>query len=399
MLPDALHLWWLGNPRQPVYVGELHTVRALRGVSLRYGPSWLELGFPLSEDLPLHAGEHLPTEKDTAAGAVDDARPDRWGERVIRLIDQPPRLGLLDFLYWAGDERFGALSVSVSADCYTPRPQSALPQLQDLPTLHQLVNAVLNKEAVPPALHRLIAPGGTLGGAKPKALIQIDSADWIVKFPEPGDLFNSALVEHATLSLAAKVGIRVCTTRPVPLPNGQHALAVKRFDREGGRRVHCLSAHVVLRAAGEAMGYPELAQWLRRCAPAATHRAQMAELFRRMVFNILLDNTDDHEKNHAVWMNDQGRYELTPAFDVLPTAQGLHYQQMRVGRDQADSTLENAISEHAQFGLSLSDARTVVAELTRVTKLWKECFAQCGVAAEDIDLLGRHVKAERYADR
>ena len=391
-VPDTLHLWWLGNPLQPAYVGELRTVRSLRGVSLRYGPDWLRRGFALSEDLPLHAGEHLPTEKDSAAGAVDDARPDRWGERIIRTIDQPPSLGLLDFLYWAGDERFGALGVSVSAQRYVPRPQSLLPQLQDVPTLHQLIQAILNKEAVPAALQRLIAPGGTLGGAKPKALIQMDGAGWLVKFPEPGDIFNTAMVEHATLGLAAQAGIQACTTKPLPLPNGEHALAVKRFDRRQGNRIHCLSAHVVLRAAGEPMGYPELAQWLRRHAPAATHRAHMAEVFRRMVLNILMDNTDDHEKNHAVQMNDQGQFELTPAFVVLPTAQGLAYQQMRVGRDQADSTLANALSEHAQFGLGLPEARACIDELVRVTARWKDYFRANGVAPADIDLLAKHIK-------
>ena len=112
-----------------------------------------------------------------------------------------------------------------------------------------------------------------------------------------------------------------------------HAVAVRRFDRAAGLRRHGLSANVALKAAGEGLGYPELAQLLRRRGVAAggLHLAHMRELFRRMVFNILVDNTDDHENNHVLLMADSGEYELSPAFDVLPSGQSLGFQQMRVG--------------------------------------------------------------------
>ncbi|MFM1908936.1 MAG: hypothetical protein RLZZ591_2613 [Pseudomonadota bacterium] len=394
-LPDTLFLWWLGRPDQPVYVGELRTVRTMRGVSLAYAASWLQNGFALSEDLPLRSGEHMPTEKDTAAGAVDDSRPDRWGERVIRYIDKPLRLGLLDFLYWSGDERFGALGVSVSPYQYAPRWSGPLPTLEDVPTLQSLVDQVLRNEPLAPELQRLIAPGGTLGGAKPKALAMIDGQAWVIKFQEPADLFNTPLVEHATLTLAALAGIQVAETRVITLPQSRHALAVKRFDRAHGQRLHALSAHVVLRAAGEPMGYPELAQWLRRHAPASSYRAQMAELFRRMVFNILIDNTDDHEKNHVVLMNEQGQFTLSQAFDVLPMAQGLAYQQMRVGRDGLDATLDNALSEHAQFGLSLPEAKAQVRQVSQVTQHWKAHFSALGVRVRDMDTLAAGIDKPR----
>src|SRR5262245_46192497 len=118
---DRLYVWLLTQPAAPVLVGELDLIRSNQGVSLRYAQSWLEDGFALSEDLPLIDEQFLPAEKATAAGAVDDARPDRWGERVIRFIDKPSRLSLLEFLYFAGDDRFGALGVSTSAREYLPR--------------------------------------------------------------------------------------------------------------------------------------------------------------------------------------------------------------------------------------------------------------------------------------
>jgi len=156
-------------------------------------------------------------------------------------------------------------------------------------------------------------------------------------------------------------------------------------------RQHCLSASVALRAASERFGYPELAQLLRRRADAATSAAQMRELFRRMVFNILIDNTDDHEKNHALLVTDAQRYELSPAYDVLPSGQGLGFQQMRVGEQEADATLANALSMANLFGLSRRDAPQHVSEVARVVDGWREHFAQCGVTRGDIELYAQQI--------
>jgi len=389
---DTLYLWWLARPELPVLVGTLQTVRASRGVSLRYAPGWLKAGFALSEDLPLRDVEFLPSGKDTAAGAVDDARPDRWGERVIRVLDKPPRLSLLDYLFYAGDERFGALGVSVSRESYRPRRLGPLPDLGDVSAIAALIGRILAGEPVPPAQRRLIAPGVTLGGARPKALIDIEGAQWLVKFAEPGDEVDTPLIEHATMTLAATAGIRVAPTRAIPLPRG-HAVAVQRFDREVQVRRHALSAHVALRAAGVETGYPELAQLLRRrgVAQGGVSQAQQRELFRRMVFNILIDNTDDHEKNHALLMTDACCYELAPAFDVLPSGQGLGYQQMRVGAEMADSTVTNALSEAAQFGFTPMAARRAVRDVAAVVARWQEHFAACGVTPADIEALAGQI--------
>ena len=389
---DTLYLWWLGQPADPVLIGALRFVPSLRGVSLHYATNWLQQGFPLSEDLPLLDQEFLPLQKDVAVGAVDDARPDRWGERVIRFIDRPLRSSLMEFLYLAGDERFGALGVSTSASAYLPRTQGPLPCLSDVGVLHQVVQQVLLGEPISEPLRRLIAPGVSMGGARPKALIQIDGHPWVLKFAEPGEAWNSPLIEHATLTLAAQAGIRVAATQAVPLHQG-HAVAVKRFDRVDGTRIHALSARVALKAAGEDMGYPELAQLLRRRGPVreGVAKAHMRELFVRMVFNILIDNTDDHEQNHVVLMNDQGEYLLSPAFDVLPIGQALGYQQMRVGTDGAVSTLDNALSEHAQFGLRLNEAQALVKDVVSVVARWRAHFATCGVRQQDLDALAEQI--------
>jgi serine/threonine-protein kinase HipA len=372
---DTRFLWYLGMPSAPLPVGELRLLVQSRGVSLRYADSWLKQGFPLSEDLPLIDIEHLPSERQTAAGAVDDARPDRWGERVIRLLDRPPRLALLDYLFLAGDDRFGALGVSSSATAYLPHPRGALPTLADIDQLHALTQQILNGEAVDERFRRLIAPGATMGGARPKALIDIEGEQWVLKFAEESFSFEP-WVEHATMTLAAQAGITVADTRPIQLARGT-AVAVRRFDRQGTTRLHALSANVALRAAGAELTYPDLAQLLRR--RGGKHREQMRELFRRLVFNILVDNTDDHEKNHALLMTDAQHYVLSPAFDVLPTGQALGYQSMGVGEDGASSTLDNAMSLCKAYGLTTVQAKAEMARVARVVDGWQPHFVAAGI--------------------
>ena len=389
---DQLFLWLLTDPAQPVLVGELNMVRTLRGVSLRYADRWVQRGFALSEDLPLLVGqEFLPAAKDTAAGAVDDARPDRWGERVIQFLDKPPRLSLLEYLYFAGDERFGALGVSTSKDHYQPRTTGPLPRLNDTAAIHELVRKVLANEPISAGQRRLISPGTTLGGARPKALLDIDGEPWVVKFAD-GDPTDTPLIEHASMTLAQQAGIRAAPTLPIRLADG-HAVAVRRFDRVGARRLHALSANVALKAAAENLGYPELAQLLRRRGVAAggLNLEHMRELFRRMVFNILLDNTDDHEKNHALLVNDAQQYELSPAYDVLPSGQALGYQQMRVGQDGADATMDNALSMCALFSLKRDDAVGEISHVAAAVSSWAAHFKQCGVTARDIERLAEQI--------
>lgn len=388
-----MYLWWLAQPEQPRLIGALNLlVAAGQGVSLHYDVDWLETGLALSEDLPLIDHEFLPRQRETAAGAVDDARPDRWGERVIRFLDRPARLSLLEMLYFAGDDRFGALGVSLSATEYDPWRRGGLPRLDDLEIIQQLVDQVIRRVPIAENLRRLLAPGATFGGARPKALVEIDGEEWIVKFAE--DAWSAEpLLEHATMTLAARAGITVADTQGIPLQRGA-AVAVKRFDRVERRRVHALSANVALHAAGhDAHSYPALAELLRRrgSTAAGQNRTQMHELFRRMVFNILIDNTDDHEKNHALLVDERQQLHLAPAYDVLPTGQALGYQGMVVGDDGAESSMPNAMSQSASFGLSRAEAQQEIGVVASIVADWREHFERSGVPAELIDDFGVHI--------
>src|ERR1700704_3531374 len=175
MRHDDLYLWFLADPALPRYVGQLRLLRPGKGVSLQYGADWLAGGFPLSEDLLLTDIEQLPRWKGMAVGAVDDARPDRWGERVIQYLDKPARLSLMEYLYYAGDDRFGALGVSTSSSTYSPRAAGPLPRLEQAQQLSEVVAKIEASEPISSLEAKIIAGGGSpLGGAKPKALIDID---------------------------------------------------------------------------------------------------------------------------------------------------------------------------------------------------------------------------------
>ena len=216
---DAMSLWWLGDSASPRLVGQLFLAEGNRKVGLEYDTTWLQSGFALSEDLPLARGVFLPKERDMAAGAVDDARPDRWGERVIRNLYKPARLSVLEYLYFAGDNRFGALGVSLSSASYQPWGNGAMASLASLPAMDRAVAAILAGEKLDDALIRLVKPGPSFGGARPKSLIEMEGAQWVVKFSE-GESFNTELVEHATMRLAAQCGMNVAETRALPLPRG-----------------------------------------------------------------------------------------------------------------------------------------------------------------------------------
>lgn len=405
---DVLHLWFLGNPAAPRHVGTLRLVAGGKGVSLQYGADWIANGFPLSEDLPLTDLEHRPRDRlvagtHVAVGAVDDARPDRWGERVIQYIDRPKRLSLMEYLYFAGDERFGALGVSTSDTEYLPREDGPLPRLEQVQELSDVVAKIAASEPISERERAVLRAGGSFGGAKPKALIEIAGQQWVVKFfnNEPVD---SPLIEHATMTLAAKAGIAVAQTHVLAMAHGLHAVAVRRFDRRDHGRIHGISAGTALRAAAAAgqepeLGYPALALLLRRAgvAEGEANARDAAELFRRMVFNILIDNTDDHEKNHsllAVSPWDNGRFRLAPAYDVLPSNSGQGRQEFVCGDQGQDSTLDNAMSRHPSFGLSAQEAVSQVQQVIAVVDGWKEHFAAAGVSSGDIAQLEERIDGE-----
>ena len=409
---DDLYLWYLGDPT-PRYVGALKLVAAGKGVSLHYAEDWLANGFALSEDLPLVDNEFSPPGRLSASapravGAVDDARPDRWGEKVIRFIDKPKRTSLMELLYYAGDDRFGALGVSTSPTTYLPRKGGPLPRLAQVQELSEVVAKIEAGDALTTLEAKIIDGGGSpLGGAKPKALIDIDGEQWVIKFFN-NEYVDAPLIEHATMTLAAQAGINVAQTQVIHLV-AANALAIRRFDRVDGQRIHSISAGTAIRAATPAgnepeMGYPQLARILRRVGVSQgdAHLADAQELFRRMVFNILVDNTDDHEKNHALLVVNptaNGRLRLAPAYDVLPTNSGQGYQEFICGADGQASTLANAMSQCDAFGLQPAQAAAQVVQVISVVNSWRAHFEAIGVSNSDLESLAERLDGDELLNQ
>jgi serine/threonine-protein kinase HipA len=409
---DDLYLWCLADST-PRYVGALKLVAAGKGVSLRYDREWMAAGFALSEDLPLVDNEFSPpgrlgADAPRAVGAVDDARPDRWGEKVIRFVDKPKRMSLMELLYYAGDDRFGALGVSTSPTDYQPRKGGPLPRLAQAQELSEVVAKIEAGDALTALEARIIEGGGSpLGGAKPKALIDIEGDQWVVKFFN-NEYVDAPLIEHATMTLAAQAGISVAQTQVIHLA-AANAVAVRRFDRVDGRRIHSISAGTAIRAATPAgiepeMGYPQLARILRRVGVSQgdAHLADAQELFRRMVFNILVDNTDDHEKNHSLLVvnpSANGRLRLAPAYDVLPTNSGQGYQEFICGADGQESTLANAMSQCDAFGLQPAQAAAQVAQVIGVVNTWRAHFESIGVSKSDLDSLAERLDGDELLNQ
>jgi len=290
--------------------------------------------------------------------------------------------------------------VSTSPREYRPRAGSPLPRLEQAQQLSEVVAKIEASEPIDALELKIIAGGGSpLGGAKPKALIDIDGVQWVIKFFNY-DPVDTPLVEHASMTLAQRAGITVAETQVIHLA-GTNAVAVRRFDREQDRRIHSISAGTAIRAATASgaepqMGYPELARILRRVGITQDdlNKRDARELFRRMVFNILIDNTDDHEKNHSLLVVNpfaNGRLRLAPAYDVLPTGSGQGYQEFICGAEGLESSLDNAMSQCDAFGMLPSEAATEVAAVIAVVNSWREHFALAGVTERDIGSLSERI--------
>lgn len=393
---DQLYVWAMVNPAAPTLVGELSLSQLVADcATFTYTQDWWN--FALSEDMPIVQGQIFSTgERNTAPGAIDDARPDRWGERIIRHIDRPARLSILEMLLFAGDDRFGALGVSTSAEQYIPRYLGPYPQLKDLAQLAAAVEDVQTQAPITAEIQRLIQPGVTLGGARPKALLQTDNGPCVIKFSELDDPVDTPLIEHATMTLAAQAGMYVADTAVLPLPprygKARHALTIERFDRMGPYRVHCQSAHTALRAAGLEQSYSNLATIVLRLGHPDRQTAMREELFKRMVFNILMDNTDDHERNHSISLNlADGYYDLTPAYDVVPSLQNLGYQALVVGTAGSESSLENALTQINEYGIKMPRAIELIRQVAAAVDRWAAHFTALGVSKSDMELLAASI--------
>jgi serine/threonine-protein kinase HipA len=383
----SLAVWYLENPSEPRLVGRVKLEASNRRCLLELDDQWRRSGFPLSPDLTPGKKIHAPLKEMVTPGAIEDAMPDRWGERMIRVVARPSRLSPLDKLWYAGDRRFGALGISSSFDEYRPVDEQPLMSVDSLQEAEALIARVLDREPLSERERQLIASAGSMGGAHPKMLIEDDGEQWIAKFPR-GSNVDQLLVEHACMELGRRAGLYVASSRVIP-GGIDHILMVRRFDRIDNQRVHAVSARTMLAPEADD-SYATIASVIRRHGVPDCIQSMQRELFRRMVFNIMIDNTDDHTKNHA-FLHARDGWLLSPAFDIPTQMNGLGQQAIQISSNPKflnDFSIAHAVAAAAHFGMSKEDARYEWNQMAGWIGRWRDIFSECGVAGVDIDYLG-----------
>lgn len=328
-------------------------------------------------------------------GAIRDAAPDAWGRRVIEnRLGRAGPLPEVDYLDHAGSDRSGALDIRTNRDS-TPR-ESSLPASVDLPYLLEAVERIEAGEAVPARLAHFFEGGPTMGGMRPKAVIHDGGRQYVAKFPSTSDRrFNVPAVEYATLVLARECGLDVPETRLIRIDGERAAMLIERFDREpaegGFARRHMVSALTMLGVSelqSLDQSYEAIAGVISSRGAAAYVARDRVELFKRMVFNILVTNNDDHLRNHAFLYDPAGRgWRLSPLYDVVPSPEvGTdRFLNLAAGPQGRAARLDNALAGAGAFGLRRSEAAPIVKELVACTRTWRNTFDACGVSARDSD--------------
>jgi serine/threonine-protein kinase HipA len=322
-----------------------------------------------------------------------DALPDAWGRLVLEAEHGP--LNDIDVLLMTNAERVGAMVFAETLPLAAPGNDC---EPYELGALAEAANRLEFRMDVPADLRRLLQQGGSLGGARPKANFIHQGRRCIAKFPARDDELDVQLLEAATLTLASACGIRVPSFCLLPIPRG-HALVLERFDREGPasneHRIHYLSASALLDVPYEssAGSYAELALALRRISAEPT--ADMEELFRRLVFNILVDNSDDHIKNHGVLHVGGTRYRLSPAFDLVPQRMNLGSQQLAILPGKFDSHLDLAREAAPHFGLSPQAATKIIVSIAEtISTQWRNTLQSLGAPVEMLRALESRFDAQ-----
>ena len=383
-------------------VGKLwcHNRKGRESASFEYDPSWLKHPerFALEPALSLTPGAFHTTADQTLFGAIGDSAPDRWGRVLMRRAeaarardagDMPKTLGEVDFLLGVNDEaRQGALRFSDTMDgpFLAPKGKRTIPPLVELPRLLSATERFLDDDENAEDLRLLLAPGSSLGGARPKAsVIDTDGHLAIAKFPRKDDDFNVVTWEAVTLVLAKKAGLTLPSWRLDTILE-KPVLIIRRFDRIGDTRIPFLSAMSMLGAKdGEAHSYLEIVDALKQHGAAPD--ADMAELWRRIVFSILVSNVDDHLRNHGFVYEREKGWRLSPAYDINPTPVEVKPRVLTTMIDLYDGTasLNLAMSVAGDFRLSPEQAKSLVREVAAGVSQWRDVAQQFHLSKREVD--------------
>lgn len=372
--------------------------------SFAFDRSWLT-NHPeqnLDPDLQLYAGPQY-TQKPNF-GLFMDSAPDRWGRKLMQRREairarqtgeNPVILNESDYLLGVYDEtRMGALRFKLQPDgnfVNDDRAMSAPPwaRLRELEEACRHLDDGSSDTEHEKWLSMLLAPGSSLGGARPKASVTApDGTLWIAKFPAHSDQANTSAWEYATMQMARDAGLDVPEFKQETLSKFGSTFLVRRFDRQGGKRVHFASAMTLLGKTDGAdaqtgNSYLELAEFITKYG--ASPDCDLQELWRRIVFSIAVSNTDDHLRNHGFLLTDAG-WRLSPAYDLNPNPQG---GGLSLNISDHDNSLDFALAQEVApfFRVTASDADKILKKITDTVARWRDYAARAGIShSEQLDM-------------
>ena len=394
------------STEQPVLMGSLY-VNVIKGgesYSFEYDKDWLRktgLTLTLDPELMPYSGRQYPTGKNIF-GLFADASPDRWGrvlmnkrERILAEKEgrKPSKLYDSDYLLGVYDEtRMGGIRFKANQEgpFLSDDKETAAPPWATLRTLEEASRNFENDETglTEKWLNQLIKPGSSLGGARPKATV-VDTKDqlWIAKFPSKNDENDTGAWEMVAHDLAALCGLNVPEAKLEKFSPLGSTFLIKRFDRMGSKRVHFASAMTLLgktdgASAADESSYLDIAAFIK--SYGAQPKKDLSELWKRIVFNMAVTNTDDHLRNHAFILTDKG-WILSPLYDVNPVPYG---DELSLNVDEEDNSIsiDLAVQTAVRFGISESDAEAQAEEILKIVRdNWEKTAAGYGLTRRQIE--------------
>jgi serine/threonine-protein kinase HipA len=381
-----------------------------QSATFEYAREWLDNPnrFALEPALAIGPGPHHTPADIALFGSLMDSAPDRWGQVLMRRAERhlsaqenrpPHAFQQIDYLLRVHDvSRLGALRFAVQegGPFLTESTEATIPPFIALSRLLTAAEHIITEDETDEDLRLLLAPGSSLGGARPKASVfDIHGRLSIAKFPSPTDEWSAVRWEALALTLARNAGI------PVPewqleTVAGKPILLLRRFDRDGLHRIPFLSAMSMLSARDhEKHSYLEIVDTLRRWG--ANPRDDMRALFRRIVFNVLISNTDDHLRNHGFLFTTPAGWQLAPAYDLNPTPADIKPRVLstQIDLDSPAASLDLAFNVATYFDLKPEDARQITREVGRSVSSWRSQATKMGIAPKEID---RMSSAFEHAD-
>jgi serine/threonine-protein kinase HipA len=375
---------------KPVPAG-LFTLDADLGVgTFQYGLRYARRPNAIAIDpvnLPLTGEEYVTRKNGGIFGILRDVLPDSWGRYILaKQLGVPfgtrKDFELIDLL---SVNAVGALSFGKTPEKATARRDKPV-TLSELAEVAKVIDQAMEDRELPPEVLHLLRQGTSLGGAQPKCTVVIDSEEWIAKFTSAKTAVHYPGIEYATMTLAARAGIRVPDFRLESVA-GRPVFLIKRFDRQDGRRLPFMSAFALSNLDIDELergSYPEIATRMRRFVSQV--REDHHELFRRMAFNMFVRNEDDHLRNHGFLFN--GAWRLSPAYDIVPvpsrrTPQDTFHLSLQVGDQGSAATMPNLLSQGARFSLNRQQALEIIGRIEEAIQGWEQEMKKAGVSRND----------------